>query len=592
LALSALVVPGIARADDDAGVIVRYRTGTTASERLDTRRDADVTRDASLPLSRSEVVRPAPGQSTADAVRALESDPDVQFAEPNVTRHALLAPTDSLFGQEWALQNTAQAVQSASFNTAPANGGAPAAGADINAPAAWDVTTGDPSVVVGVVDTGVDASRPDLAPNMWTNPHPGSSGVPGVAANDLHGWDFIDNDNDPSDVTAPDTPTVEGNPGHGTHVSGILGAHGNDGSGVAGVSWNTTVMPVRVLDDHGSGGLDQVVDGYAYAARDGARIVNASFGDPQYSQLERDTIASFPNTLFVVAAGNDGANNDARTEDGCKALGATAPNTCSFPCNYTLANVLCVAATDRDDNLASFSNFGATSVDVAAPGTDVLSTLPTTSSVSNTGFGLLSGTSMSTPVVSGVAALILARRPDLTTAQLKQALLDGVDKIPSLDGKVVSGGRIDALKALQAADAVPPPPPPPPPAAPAPPPVVARSATAPRDTLAPVLVLDLARRATIKGLLKSGLRVAAHCSEGCRLTYRVLLDATTAKRLHVRRTAATRKHALKRAATDHADLKLPKALRRARSAKLTVEVRAVDAAGNAVTHRVTVALRR
>jgi hypothetical protein len=208
------------------------------------------------------------------------------------------------------------------------------------------------------------------------------------------------------------------------------------------------------------------------------------------------------------------------------------------------------------------------------------------------GFGLLSGTSMATPEVSGVAALLLARHPNLTTAQLKQALMEGVDKLPQLDGKVVSGGRIDALKALQAADAVPPPPPPPPPAAPAPPPVVARSATAPRDTLAPVLVLDLARRATIKGLLKSGLRVAAHCSEGCRLTYRVLLDATTAKRLHVRRTAATRKHALKRAATDHADLKLPKALRRARSAKLTVEVRAVDAAGNAVTHRVTVALRR
>jgi subtilisin family serine protease len=587
LGLSALVLPGIARADDAAGVIVRYRSGTTASERLDTRRGADVTRDASLPLSRSEVVRPAPGQSTADAVRALESDPDVQFAEPNVTRHALLAPTDSLFGQEWALQNTAQAVPGSTFNSTP-----PTAGADIDAPAAWDVTTGNPSVVVGVVDTGVDASRPDLAPNIWTNPHPGSSGVAGVGANDVHGWDFVDNDNDPSDVTSPDTPTVEGNPGHGTHVSGILGAHGNDGSGVAGVSWNTTIMPVRSLDDHGSGTLDEVVNGYAYAARDGARIVNASFGDPQYSQLERDTLQSFPNTLFIVAAGNDGVNNDTQTEGTCKADGLAAPNTCSFPCDYTLANVLCVAATDRSDNLAGFSNFGATSVDVAAPGTDILSTLPTTSSVSGSGFGLLSGTSMSTPVVSGVAALILARRPDLTTAQLKQALIDGVDQIPSLAGKVVSGGRIDALKALQAADAVPPPPPPPPPVVPAPPPVLAQSAAVPKDTFAPVLVLDLARRATVKGLVKSGLRVAAHCSERCTLTYRVLLDAKTAKRLHLKRTAATRRHLLKRAATDHADLKLPKALRRARSGKLTVEVKAVDAAGNAVTHKVTVALLR
>jgi subtilisin family serine protease len=584
----ALVLPAVAQADEAPGVIVRYRAGTSAAERLDTRRNADVTRAESLPVARAEVVEPDIGVTDAAAIRALASDPDVLYAEPNGTRHALATTNDSLFGQEWALQNTGQGVTGADFNNGSLGGGAaPAPGADINALGAWDLSTGDPSVVVGVVDTGIDATRPDLGANVWTNSRPGTSGIQNVSG-DVHGWDFIQNDNTPADVTSAN------NPGHGTHVSGILGARGNDGGGIAGVSWNTSIMPVRSLDQNGSGTLAQVIDGYTYAAREGARIVNASLGDYAPSDTERSAIAAATSTLFIVAAGNDGGDNDTLTEGDCARLTnlGQSPPPCSFPCNYDLANILCVAATDRADNLASFSNFGANEVDLAAPGTDILSTVPTSSLEPQPlapGFALLSGTSMATPEVSGVAALLLARHPNLTVAQLKQALMQGVDKLPQLDGKVASGGRIDALSALQASDAIasPPPPPPPPPA-----PIAVQSSVPARDTAAPLLVLNLGRKARIKTLLSRGLKVAVHCSEGCRLTYRLLVDAKTAKRLHIRRTAATRRHTLTRAATDSASLKLPKALRRVRSAQLTLEVTAVDSAGNAVTRKVTVALRR
>src|SRR5205085_339749 len=176
--------------------------------------------------------------------------------------------------------------------------------------------------------------------------------------------------------------------------------------------------------------------------------------------------------------------------------------------------------------------------------------------------------------------------------QLKQALMEGVDKLPSLDGKVASGGRINALAALQAADRLAPPPPAPPPPPPPAAPVVVQSSTPAPDVAAPVLALSLGRHASIRTLLSRGLRLAVHCSEGCRLSYRVLLDAKTAKRLHRQRTAATRKHTLTKAATDSASLRLPKALRRVRSGKLTVQITAVDGAGNAVSRTLTVALRK
>src|SRR4051794_1415023 len=347
----AFAVP--AAAADNAGVIVRYRPGTTAGERLDTRQDADVTRDQGLLLPRAEVVQPQPGQSVADAVSALNDDPDVAYAEANGVRHAFATPSDPLLGAQWGLENTGQDVPNKNPDNRFAQ--APVADADIDAAAAWDISTGSRDTTIAVVDTGVDFTNPDLNGEQWTNP--GETGTDAQGrdkstngldddgdgfVDDVHGWDFAcqsevpvscvnrrsNGDNTPTDLN-----------GHGTHVSGLIGADGNDGTGVTGVNWATTILPVRVLGADGSGTDADVVNGEAYAANRGARIVNLSLGASTALKSESDVISSHPNTLFVVAAGNDGLNND------------TSPD---YPCNYDLPNILCVGATDRNDQLAFF----------------------------------------------------------------------------------------------------------------------------------------------------------------------------------------------------------------------------------------------
>ena len=596
----ALALPAVAAADDQAaGVLVRYRVGTTAAERGDTRQDAAVARESGLPLARLELDKPAAGVTVEQAVDALNRDPDVLYAEPNRIVHASLAANDNLFANEWGLNNTGQSVPSAAATPVPV------AGADIHAEAAWDLTTGDPSVVVGVVDTGVDSTHPDLAANIWTNPREipnnGRDDDGNGFVDDVHGWDFVDGDNAPADVTL-----AGGNPGHGTHVSGTIAARGNDGpglnSGVAGVTWSSTILPVRVLDQNGSGTLADVIAGYAYAARDGARIINASLGDFAPSASERATIASFPNTLFVVAAGNDGANTDTGDAAGCDALvnspafdPAAPPTQCSFPCDYGLPNIVCVAATDRADQLATFSNFGTRFVDIAAPGVAIWSTIPG-------GWRSLSGTSMATPHVAGVAALVLARDPALTTAQLRQALLQGVDHKDSLAGEVASGGRLNALGALTAADAIArPPAPAAPPAPPPPAPAPAPAATAPAtptiftpapDRVAPQLTLTFPAKARLSSAVRRGLRALTGCNEACTLSFRLMLDARSARRLHVRRTLARETTALRGGAPDTLALRVPKAVARLGAVRLTLRVRATDVAGNVTQRTAALALRR
>lgn len=470
-----------------------------------------------------------------DAVAALRRDPAVAYAEPNYLYHADAVPNDPRYPQLWGL-------------------------AKINAPAAWNVTTGSTAVTVGIVDTGIATDHLDLSANV----------VPG--------HDFLQADSDPRDFN-----------GHGTHVAGTIGARGNNGRGVAGVNWQVSLMPVRVLDGSGSGSNANVTAGLAYACTHGASIVNASFGGTAYSTAMRDAIASCPNTLFVVAAGNDGVSDD------------RVPH---YPCNYgaapdNLPNVVCVAATDTSDTLASFSNYGQ-SVDLAAPGVNIPSTWPgydtlaiegfeslahwtpyqvsglafgpsllhtggafsaadspggsyqpTTESwlirstpmaslagrigcrlfyslrldtqlnhdyfqifgstdglnfsgsqwsgstggvfiglssdmsrydgavaftpalrltsnsdgtvgdggyvddlslrclqASGEDYGTISGTSMATPHVAGVAALVKAAHPTFTVAQVKAALLGGVDRFGALSGSVATGGRLNACKSL------------------------------------------------------------------------------------------------------------------------------------------------
>ena len=526
------------RGAQDASVpgelIVRFRPGADALTRRAALFSVEASRVERLGLPGLQLVHVTGSARVAAA--ALARDPAVIYAEPNYRYHATAVPDDPRYARLWGL-------------------------ARISAPAAWKVTTGSAAVKVAVVDTGISPDHLDLGANV----------VPG--------YDFVQGDGDPRDFN-----------GHGTHVAGTIGARGNNGRGVVGVDWRVSLMPVRVLDGSGSGTAASVVAGLAYACSHGASIVNASLGGTGYSSAMRDAVAACPNTLFVVAAGNDGLDDD------------SSPR---YPCNFgappdDLENVICVAASDQSDGLAYFSNYG-TSVDLAAPGVSITSTWPAhetlatedfegplagwaTEATSGTAFGrstnsangfysaadsplgnylpgsdtglyrtaswaslsgrvgcrlsyelrldtqrghdlfellgsadgehfsggewsgstgggflelstdvsaydgsasffpalrlvsdadgitgdggyvddlslrclrpsaedyaTISGTSMATPHVAGVAALVKAAHPSFTAAQVKSAILSSVDKLPSLGGKVATGGRLDACRAL------------------------------------------------------------------------------------------------------------------------------------------------
>ncbi|MEM3690618.1 MAG: S8 family serine peptidase, partial [Candidatus Micrarchaeia archaeon] len=344
-------------------------------------------------------------------VEEYNKDPSVEYAEPDYVVRAVEVPNDPYFYLQWGLNNSGQLS------------GTP--GADVDALDAWDIINGSDDVVVAVIDTGVDYTHPDLEDNMWTNPIDGS-----------HGWDFYNNDNDPMDDY-----------GHGTHCAGIIGAVGNNSVGVAGVNWRVKIAALKFLSADGYGYTSGAISAINYANIMGFRILSNSWGGGGYSKALYDAIsgyntASANNTLFIAAAGNSGSNNDASP---------------TYPCSYNLPNIICVAATDNNDSLASFSNYGATTVDVGAPGVDIYSTLPTGTCelCDPSGYGYLSGTSMATPFVSGAAALIKAKYPDLNASQIKARIMYSVDRLDSLDGKVVSNGRLNLYNALHEDDTPP-----------------------------------------------------------------------------------------------------------------------------------------
>lgn len=362
------------------------------------------------------------GRTTDQVIARLEADAAVRWAEPNYVYRQLLAPDDPLFESQWGLLNTGQTV----------DGAAGTPGADIGVGAAWDRTTGSDRVRVAVVDTGIDRTHPDLAPNIGiVNPDEAGDGreTNGIdddgngLVDDWRGWDFSAGDADPQD----ESPT-----GHGTLVAGVLGARGNDAAGTAGVSWNSRILPIRGLNSQGFGTNANLAAAIAYGAARGARILNASFGGGAPSEAIREAITAAPNMLVVASSGNAGGDNDAFGRRG----------TPTFPCNLPQENVVCVGASDHTDALADFSNFGATSVDLVAPGLEIVGPRP------GGGARPLNGTSFSAPHVSGVGALVLAENPGASTRQLRRALLEGVEALPSLTGRIVTGGRLDALGAL------------------------------------------------------------------------------------------------------------------------------------------------
>ncbi len=294
-----------------------------------------------------------------EALKIYRNDPDVEYVEPNYYRYATATTPDDTFflppfERLWGLHNTGQDV----------NGTNGTADADIDAPEAWDITTGNINVVVAVIDSGVDYNHPDLADNIWTNPGE-------IAGNDIdddgngfiddvNGWDFVDNDSNPIDADD-----------HGTHVAGTIAAKGDNTAGTTGVCWTATIMPLRFLNGFGSGAVSDEVEAIDYAIANGANIINASFGSYTFSNAERDAIARAGSAmiLFVAAAGNDSVDNDAVANK-------------HYPSSYDLDNIIAVAATEQSDLLASFSNYGATTVDVAAPGTSTYSSKPPDRSVS------------------------------------------------------------------------------------------------------------------------------------------------------------------------------------------------------------------
>ncbi len=352
------------------------------------------------------------GMTVAQAIAAMEKDPRVEYVVPNniYKLEGKAAPVipDDLDERLWGLHNTGQ------------NGGTP--DADIDAPEAWAVTTGvgkeGNGPVIAVIDTGIDLNHPDLVDNIWTNPNEVPDGTDtdgnGVV-DDIHGYNALDDNGTPQDGHS-----------HGTHVSGTIAAKGNNGQGVVGVNWNAQIMPVKIFSDSGSTNAAAIVRGILYATRMGARITSNSWGGGSPNQAIRDAFAESP-ALHIMAAGNSGTDND------------RSPH---YPSSYDLPNIVAVAATDRNDQLASFSCYGAKSVDLAAPGVDIYSTVPG-------GYGTKSGTSMATPHVSGAAVLIASLYPDATNDEIKARLLNGVDHLPQLQGKVLSGGRLNIANALE-----------------------------------------------------------------------------------------------------------------------------------------------
>jgi subtilisin family serine protease len=402
LAGAAIVTPaGAVEPDSQAGpsaapfaplstrVIVQWRRGSDHTERVEARADAGVAYAAELGDPNFQLVVTQPGGSAAVAAQALEEDPAVAVAEPDGLRGLDAVPNDPRFAEDWGLQNTGQAVNGLAAGKV---------GNDINVLPAWERTVGTPSTVVADIDSGYRSDSPDLGPVEWTNP----GEIPGNGIDDdgdgkiddVHGWDFVGEstaalteDNNPDD-----TNLISG--GHGVHTAGTIGAKGNDGVGITGVAQNVRIMPLRVCTNEPSSNEvrcpnSAIIAAINYAGAKGARVANMSLGGTSFNQAEVNAIAANPQTLYVISAGNDSANNDS-------GLSGTAGH--HYPCDYkptteaspavpgSVDNIICVAALDPSEALASYSDYGTTSVDLAAPGSSVLSTFPATETLFSDSF--------------------------------------------------------------------------------------------------------------------------------------------------------------------------------------------------------------
>lgn len=394
------------RADE---FIVRFKDGTVQDRAFF--RQLGVTRLKAFESSPSVLVKAGPNRSQA-VLESLKNNPDVAFIQANRIFKMMKTPDDPKFGNQY-------------FHT------------KINSSKAWDLSTGDRNIVVAVIDTGVNYNHPDLAPNYWSNP-----GETGLDANgedkasngidddgngyidDVRGWDFVNNDNDPMD-----------DHGHGSHCAGIIGAKGDNALGVSGVNWNVSIVGLKFINGKtGEGDTAGAVSAIEYATKMGFPITSNSWGGPvedddPSGDVLKEAIQAYTDHggLFVAAAGNDAKSND---------------KTVILPAGYDLDGILSVAATNIFDTLAIYSNYGPTTVDLAAPGSAIYST------VLGNKYASMDGTSMAAPVVAGAAALLKSVHPDWTALELKEQLMKTVDQSSNLKSKVLSGGRLNIGRAL------------------------------------------------------------------------------------------------------------------------------------------------
>ncbi len=389
-------------------LLVKYKAGTASSIMLQANNKV-----GAIPIEEFsdlgwQRVKLTSDLSVDQAVSRYKNLTEVETAQPNFIYRLAATPNDTSFGNQYGMQK-------------------------ISAPAAWNLSTGSANVVVANIDTGIKYTHEDLAANMWRNPGETPNNRIDDDGNgfvdDYYGYDFFSNDSDPMDEH-----------GHGTHTSGIIGAVGNNGLGVVGVNWNVRLMAIKIYDAGGNSTSSILINAYNYVRLMknrgiNIRVTNNSYGGCNeacgFDQATKDAIDALGNVdvLQVFAAGNDGRNIE------------TSP---TYPASYTSPSILTVAASDQADNRAGFSNFGTTSVDVAAPGVSILSTV-----ISAANYGTMNGTSMATPHITGSAALLAAYNPNLSAASLKATLMNTVDQLPQWNNLVKTGGRVNAANALQ-----------------------------------------------------------------------------------------------------------------------------------------------
>ena len=436
----------------DGEVIIKYKETATDSTKKALADKHSLKTIRTIKRFRLQHMKLPAGVNVIAFIQKLKKERHIEYAEPNYKRIPLVvSPNDPNWAQQWGM-------------------------AKISMPDAWEINKGSPNVTVAVIDTGVDYTHPDLVANIWSN----TAEISGnnmdddgdTRIDDIRGWNFYCPENRET-YSCPGNNDPMDTWGHGTNLAGVIGAVGNNGAGVAGVNWNVKIMPLRFM--YSSGTVAAEVKAIDYAIQMGARVINASYGDDTFSFAEYEAIkhAADHGILFVAAAGNGGYNHigdnndnterctklsEELSEEANKDVYILQPCYRNYPASYSienvidtvtyppLSNIISVAALTSSDALTSYSNYGATSVHLGAPGSSIYST------ALNGGYQSMSGTSLATPFVSGVAALLWSQRPGATYTQIKEAILQSVDAVPALSGKVVSGGRLNAFKALQKID--------------------------------------------------------------------------------------------------------------------------------------------